>query len=107
MSEILLFEPDDSGPKPPSNPRRSWGWGLLSGGCLTAFIAYGTVAASSVVLIGDLMSGGMVAGHGQDEINRTAVSLAVAPIFLVLGIAAALVGLVLLVKSKSKKNESN
>jgi hypothetical protein len=65
-------------------------------------IALGSAATAGIVLFGDLASGGMVPGHGQDEINRSVAMAAIAPIFLVLGFVAAVVGLALLTLKRMK-----
>jgi hypothetical protein len=105
MSEFLLFEPDDSKPQPPTNARRGWGWSLLTIGALTTLISGSKLLTAGTLLVGDMMSGGAVPGHGQSEINGSVSTLAVAPIALVFGIIAAVVGLVLVTWKPTKKNE--
>jgi hypothetical protein len=88
------------GDGPNNQNRRRWGLGLLIGGVLVSLYCLGQIAASSVELFGDVMSGGMVPGHGEEAINSSVSTISVTPMFLTIGLVSAVVGLVLLVSKR-------
>lgn len=75
--------------------RKKWGKYLLIGGAILCVLSLGSIASAGLTMFGGLASGGMVPGHGQDEIARSASSVAQASAGLVFGAISAFVGLVM------------
>lgn len=88
-------------PKSSGSKRRLWGKTLLIAGLFVSLLAFANLVSSSLMLFADLASGGMVQGHGQQEISKASSDVGLATFGLVLGLVSTVVGLILLaLKSK-------
>jgi Na+-transporting NADH:ubiquinone oxidoreductase subunit NqrD len=91
-----MTESGQNSTQPPASARRGWGWFLLIAGLLTSFITFGNMTSSGIQLVAGVMSGGVASPNGQTQANGLLTNLSAAPIFLVLGLISAVIGLVLL-----------
>ena len=74
-----------------------------AGGCLIGALAIVAIPILLFVILGDVMSGGQVPGHGQSEINHTASSFGSILTFGILGLGLAIVGFVYAFSKRKKK----
>ena len=97
--------PENLGPKDKSiAPAVSVGAAIAGGGCLAIGCGGIVLLGSIFTFFGDLMSGGQVPGHGQDEINSSMNNLGTSSGIMTFGLIALIGGIVYaVVKAANKK----
>lgn len=78
------------------------GAGLVGGGCLIGSIALALVVIAMITMLGDIMSGATVPGHGQADIDQQAATIDNMSGLMVFALICVLVGVVVLVSKRKK-----